>query len=208
MKSEISLLRVRSFPKMKPPAANSRFYRVDSMDDLNFGGVYNEDANYSSCDRPSSFQDGKLDLVAVRGTFHLGQIRVGLSNALKLCQAKEITITLKKKMAVQIDGEPWRQKACTLRVKRKKDPVMMLHRSADESGGVETEMAKLLDWAEDRKIIDRDVHSVLMKEFSRRIESKTRQRKVKTQDNFMVSLKRAIASSNQIQGSFPSNLSF
>jgi hypothetical protein len=77
----------------------------------------------------------------------------------------------------------------------------MLHRSADESGGVETEMAKLLDWAEERQIIDRNVHSTLMKEFSRRIERKTRQRRVRSQDNLMLSLSRAIGRTN----SFPSN---
>jgi hypothetical protein len=87
----------------------------------------------------------------------------------------------------------------------------MLHRSADDSGGVETEMAKLLDWAEDRSIIDRNVHSVLMKEFSRRIESKTRQRRVRSQDNLMLTLKRAIASGGgqtSAQSAFPGTLSF
>ena len=68
----------------------------------------------------------------------------------------------------------------------------MLHRSADESNGVETEMAKLLDWAKTRHLIDDKVHEALMKEFSRRIESKTRQRRVQSNDNLMTSLKRAI----------------
>ena len=75
----------------------------------------------------------------------------------------------------------------------------MLHRSADDSNGVETEMAKLLDWAEERDLIDNRVHGALMKEFSRRIESKTRQRRVQSQDNLVQSFKRAMGSSGNLQ---------
>jgi hypothetical protein len=83
-------------------------------------------------------------------------------------------------------------------------------RSADESGGVETEMAKLLDWAVGTTIIDRNVHGILMKEFSRRIENKTRQRRVKSQDSLMLSIKRAMLSGKggTTQGAFPGTLSF
>jgi hypothetical protein len=177
---------------------SERFTRIDSVDDLQAESEDDKHCKVFSCDRPSSCQDGKLDVVSVRGTFHLGQIRVGLSNALRLCQASEFEIRIKKKVAVQIDGEPWRQGACVMRMKRKSEPAVMLHRSADESGGVETEMAQLLDWAEERKIIDRDVHTILMREFSRRIESKTRQRRVKSQDNLVTTLKRAIRSKSQV----------
>ena len=100
---------------------------------------------------------------------------------------------VKNKVAVHVDGEPWRQRAATLTIRRKKDPAVMLHRSVDD-WGVEMEMSKLLDWAEERKMIDGQVHSILMKEFSRRIESKTRQRRVRAQDNIMSTLKKAISS--------------
>jgi hypothetical protein len=30
----------------------------------------------ASCDSPSSCQDGLLDVVSIRGTFHLGQVRL------------------------------------------------------------------------------------------------------------------------------------
>mmetsp|Transcript_21035 Transcript_21035/g.27652 ORF Transcript_21035/g.27652 Transcript_21035/m.27652 type:complete len:265 (+) Transcript_21035:592-1386(+) len=177
------------------------FERVDSADDLTqLESLQNDSdklARITACDKPSSCQDGLLDIVSIRGTMHLGQIRVGLSNAELLCQCREATIHIKKKVSVQIDGEPWRQTSCTLKVRRKKDPAIMLHRSPDESGGVETEMAKLLDWAEEKGHIDRSVHGTLMKEFSRRIENKTRQRRrVQSQDNLMFSLKRAIANTS------------
>jgi len=166
--------------------------RVDSSDDLS--AQMSEEEIFSrvtACDRQASCQDGLLDIVSVRGLVHLGQCKVGIGNAQRLAQCREIKIVIKKKVAVQIDGEPWRQKECILHIKRKKDPALMLHRSADD-GGIETEMSKLLDWAEDRHLIDGQVHTVLMKEFSRRIETKTRQRR--QEQNVIQNLKRAIGS--------------
>ena len=180
--------------------------RTDSVEDMTpLAQTDNEKfTRVTACDRPSSCQDGLLDIVSVRGTFHLGQIRVGLSTAQKLCQCREATIIIKRKVSVQIDGEPWHQNVCTLRIRRKKKGAIMLHRSADESNGVETEMAKLLDWAKSKQLIDDKVHEALMKEFSRRIESKTRQRRVHSNDNFMTSLARAI--NNAGHNTNPSNV--
>lgn len=152
----------------------------------------------TACDRPSSCQDGFLDVVSVRGAFHLGQIKVGLSTPQRLCQCREAVIVIKRKVPVQIDGEPWRQNVCTLRVRRKKDATRMLHRSENEGNGVETEVAHLLDWAEDKKLIDDNVHDALMKEFSRRIENKNRERRELNNRSGTFSLKRAIASTSTL----------
>ena len=46
----------------------------------------------------------------------------------------------------------------------------MLHRAAEGGGGgIEAEIADLLDWAEENDIIKRDVHTTLMKEFSDKV---------------------------------------
>lgn len=177
--------------------------RVDSVEDLTAFGSLTDKEKYdhvTSCDRPSSCQDGLLDIVSIRGPFHLGQIRVGISTAEKLCQCREATIYIRRRHSVQIDGEPWRQDPCTLKVRKKKDAAIMLHRSADESNGVESEMAKLLDWAEESSLIDSDVHAAMMREFSRRIESKTRERRDKTNDKTLFSLKRTLKSANNLNG--------
>mmetsp|Transcript_1438 Transcript_1438/g.2706 ORF Transcript_1438/g.2706 Transcript_1438/m.2706 type:complete len:1056 (-) Transcript_1438:1640-4807(-) len=126
----------------------------------------------NSCNSPSSCQDGFLDVVSIRGTFHLGQIRVGLSNAQLLCQCREATVTLRKKVAVQIDGEPWRQNPSNLRIVRKRNRAVMLNRSVDNNGGMEAEVLKLLTWASEKDIIDQNQYSLLMEEFSRRIEQR------------------------------------
>lgn len=155
-------------------------------------------AHVTACDGPSSCQDGLLDIVSIRGAFHLGQIKVGLSNAQRLCQCRRVTIKIKSKVAVQIDGEPWRQSSSVIKIERKPEAAIMLHRSSDD-GGVETEMSKLLDWAEERRLIDGSVHSILMKEFSRRIESKTRQKRAR-QDNLLRNLKRVAYGSSSNLG--------
>lgn len=135
----------------------------------------------TSCLMPSSCQDGRLDVVSIRGNFHLGQIKLGLSKAQLLCQCSKLKVILKKKTAVQVDGEPYLQDKGVLRISRKKDSAIMLHRATEEGGGVETEVAKLLDWAEESQIINHEAHGTLMREFSRRIESTTRARRLKSQ---------------------------
>ena len=176
------------------------FARTGSSDDLPEVPLTEAEIfeRVTACDLPASCQDGCLDIVTVRGLAHLGQCKVGIGHAQRLCQCREVKIVVKKKVAMQIDGEPWRQEKCVVRIKRKRDPALMLHRSADD-GGIETEMSKLLEWAEERQLIDRHVHSVLMKEFSRRIETKTRQRRVRSKEhNVIENLRRAIGSTGAI----------
>lgn len=185
--------------------SNSMGLRLDSSEDLL--GLLTEEERYDSvtaCDLPASCQDGILEVVSIRSLFHLGQIRVGLSNAQRLCQCRHIKIVTRKKVAFQTDGEPWRQDTCVLEIKRKKDPALMLHRSLDD-GGAETEMSKLLEWAEERELIDGKVHRILMKEFSRRIENKTRKRRQggnfnvhSQQQGVLHNLTRAIGSSSAL----------
>lgn len=161
--------------KLKQNSISNPFYtdRVDSIDEADsdnhhfqyksnniMGDSEQKIRRVTACNLPSSCQDGLLDVVSVRSAFHLGQIRVGLSNAEMICQCHEAIIKTNKAVAVQVDGEPWKQNGpSTLKITRKKDPAIMLHRAADDGGGVETEMSKLLDWAEERRIIDRKVHA-------------------------------------------------
>lgn len=131
--------------------------RNDSIEDL---AELETARELTACDLPSSPHDGLLDVVSIRGTFHLGQIRVGLSNAQLICQCREATVTLKKKIAVQIDGEPWRQNPSILRIVRKPEQATMLNRSDEDSGGIETEVTKLLNWANERDVIDRNQYAL------------------------------------------------
>ena len=128
----------------------------------------------TECSLPSSCQDGFLDVLSVRGTFHLGQIRVGIGSSDQICQCKEVKITLNKTIAIQIDGEPWMQKPCVITIRRQPNPIKMLQRVVDVSGGIESEVSHLLEWAEENSVIDSKAHEILMKEFSKRVELRKR----------------------------------
>jgi len=64
--------------------------------------------------RKQSMDDGKLEVLAVYGSFHLGKLTVGLSRATRLAQASRIELTTKERLPMQIDGEPFRQDACKI----------------------------------------------------------------------------------------------
>ena len=120
-------------------------------------------SNLTERDVRSSCQDGLIDVVTITGTLHLGRIRMGIASSHRICQCKEAKLTiLKKKIAVQKDGEPWMQNApCTIQITRKKNQARMLHRASDGKGKLllEAEVSKLLDWAEERNLIDNVAHS-------------------------------------------------
>jgi diacylglycerol kinase family enzyme len=55
-----------------------------------------------------SVTDGLLEVVGITGSFHMGQITAGLSNGIRIAQAREIDIVIKSPVALpyQVDGEP------------------------------------------------------------------------------------------------------
>ena len=50
----------------------------------------------------------------MHGSWHLGQLQIGLSQPVKLAQCRHARITLLETIPVQMDGEPWRQAPATL----------------------------------------------------------------------------------------------
>jgi hypothetical protein len=71
--------------------------------------------NYKKSDekkgwKPNLIDDGILEVVALKSSFHVGEIKGKLSNAVKIGQGSKIEIILKESDYCQIDGEPWLQK--------------------------------------------------------------------------------------------------
>ncbi len=72
--------------------------------------------------------DGVLEIVAVSGALHLGQLNARLAKPVQVAQGCDVRIELKRDLPVQIDGEPWLQRgAATLRVSLN-DSFTMLRR--------------------------------------------------------------------------------
>ncbi|RHY10900.1 hypothetical protein DYB25_004832 [Aphanomyces astaci] len=114
---------------------------------------------------PASIHDGLLDIVAVYGTLHLGQLQVGLSKALRLRQAKKVQVRLKERLPLQIDGEPWMQDPC----------AFMLAKTTHERDTVTRQVGEVLDWAGNANVITWEQRDVLLAEITRRVHAKDQQ---------------------------------
>lgn len=55
--------------------------------------------------------DNLVEVFGVYSTFHIAQMQVGLSEPVRLGQAREVKMILTDKVPMQIDGEPWEQGA-------------------------------------------------------------------------------------------------
>lgn len=70
------------------------------------------DATFSK----SRADDGALEIVAVTGALHLGQLNARVAKPVQVAQGRRVRVELKRDLPVQIDGEPWLQRAGTLDV--------------------------------------------------------------------------------------------
>jgi len=86
-------------------------------------------------DVPQSMSDGILEVVAVYGTWHLGQLQVGLSKAERLARGRHIRLVMSGTLPMQIDGEPWMQGPCQMDI-HCKGQAFMLRRLGSNSAGV------------------------------------------------------------------------
>lgn len=121
---------------------------------------------------PSSPHDGLLDVVAVYGTLHLGQMQVGLSKAVRLCQAKSISFRLKETLPMQIDGEPWLQPPTDVEITFQQQ-AFMLSRTVQERDVVTKKVGEVLDWAEHSHVISSRQRDVLLAEIAHRVADET-----------------------------------
>jgi diacylglycerol kinase (ATP) len=76
---------------------------------------------------PSRIDDGKLEVMALAGTFHIGLCNINVDSALRVGQGRSIEIELMDDCAVQIDGESFPQPPCTITF-NKSDQYPMLRR--------------------------------------------------------------------------------
>ncbi|XP_058101877.1 diacylglycerol kinase 2 [Magnolia sinica] len=113
-----------------------------------------------------SMHDKMLEVVCICGTWHLGKLQVGLSQARRLAQGKMIRIHTSTPFPVQIDGEPWIQQPGCLEITHHGQVFMLRKASEEPTGHAAAIMTEVLVDAECNGVINTAQKRLLLQQMA------------------------------------------
>ena len=117
-----------------------------------------------------SILDKRIEIVAVTGSLQLAQIKLGLTSCTKIGQCENIVIETFQQLPFQVDGEPWVQKPCVIKLcPSTTGQVAMLKRQTGDIKDAQ-DVADVLNWAERTKVINNVQKITILNELTRRKE--------------------------------------
>ncbi|KAK3276492.1 hypothetical protein CYMTET_15437, partial [Cymbomonas tetramitiformis] len=119
----------------------------------------------------ASMQDGQLEVVGVSGSFHLGQLQVGLSSALCLRQCRHIKIATRETLPMQVDGEPWCQPPSTVEFAAHNQAWMLQRQTEESAGDISAVLDEVLHDCEAEKKISSTLRLHILSELARRLHT-------------------------------------
>ncbi|KAL0423810.1 UNVERIFIED_CONTAM: Diacylglycerol kinase [Sesamum radiatum] len=125
---------------------------------------YEHDDNFNH----QYMHDKMLEVVYVTGSWHLGKLQVGLSQATRLAQGKVIRIHVSSPFPVQIDGEPYIQQPGCLEITHHGQVFMLRRASGPEGpkGHAAAIMTEVLVDAECKGVINATQKKLLLQEIA------------------------------------------
>ena len=66
--------------------------------------------------KATQMNDQIFELVTVSGAVHIAKIKAGISNAVPLAQGSNLSLKVKQKVHMQVDGEAWSQRPCLMNI--------------------------------------------------------------------------------------------
>ncbi|CAG0901612.1 unnamed protein product [Cyprideis torosa] len=80
--------------------------------------------------------DRLIEVIGLDSCIHIGQVRSGLrASGRRLAQCSSLTLKTRRTFPMQIDGEPWMQPPCTVRVTHHNQvPMLMAPLPSKRSG--------------------------------------------------------------------------